>query len=156
MKLIIGGAFQGKLEFAQNTYKVTDGWIDGRTCEFMEVRECRGIHHFHEYVRRMIGAGENAFLPDGENSAENGAQVPWSFRNEDLTALESQADRFADWLLKENPKLVIVSNELGYGIVPMEKQDRLWREATGRICTCLAARADEVVRVVCGIGMRLK
>ncbi len=156
MKLIIGGAFQGKLEYAQNTYKITDGWIDGRDCTCSQIVSCRGIHHFHEYVRRMTGTGGNAFLPDGENDAETGTQVLWNFRNEDLTALENQADRFADWLMTENPKLVIVSNELGYGIVPMEKRDRFWREATGRICTCIAARADEVVRVVCGIGMRLK
>ncbi|MCD7716388.1 MAG: bifunctional adenosylcobinamide kinase/adenosylcobinamide-phosphate guanylyltransferase [Lachnospiraceae bacterium] len=156
MILVTGGAFQGKLEFAQKTYGFTDGWIDGRNCGFAEIRECRGIHHFHEYVRRMTGTGENAFLPDEENDAETCAQVPWNFENEDLTALENQADLFAAWLIKENPKLVIVSNELGYGVVPMEKQDRLWREAAGRICTCLAARADEVVRVVCGIGMRLK
>ncbi len=70
--------------------------------------------------------------------------------------IEQQAEAFADWLYKKNPNLVIVSNELGYGVVPMEKKDRLWRERVGRVCTCIAARADEVVRVVCGIGTRLK
>lgn len=34
--------------------------------------------------------------------------------------------------------------------------DRKWREKTGRICTELAAKADSVTRVVCGIGILLK
>lgn len=32
MKLIIGGAFQGKLEYARTQYGLADGWIDGADC----------------------------------------------------------------------------------------------------------------------------
>lgn len=32
MKLIIGGAFQGKLEYATTQYGLADGWIDGADC----------------------------------------------------------------------------------------------------------------------------
>ncbi len=135
MKLIIGGACQGKLTYAKETYHITDGWADGRSCSRKDLSSCRGIHHFHEYIRRMILSGEQSAA---------------------LADLERQAGEFARTLAQENPELVIVSDELGYGIVPVEKTDRLWRELTGRICTCLAAQADEVVRVVCGIGIRIK
>ncbi|MCD8336442.1 MAG: bifunctional adenosylcobinamide kinase/adenosylcobinamide-phosphate guanylyltransferase [Lachnospiraceae bacterium] len=137
MRLIIGGAYQGKLDYAKKTYGIEDGWIDGRSCDRMEITACRGIHHFHEYVKRAT------------------LEEPW-ICTEDLTLLEEQAHDFSVWLLQANPEITIVSNELGYGIVPMEKSDRLWRERVGRICTCLASEADEVVRVVCGIGTRLK
>ena len=50
----------------------------------------------------------------------------------------------------ENPEVVIVTNELGYGVVPVDAFDRNFREATGRVCTQLAEAADEVCRVVCG------
>ncbi|MCC8106707.1 MAG: bifunctional adenosylcobinamide kinase/adenosylcobinamide-phosphate guanylyltransferase, partial [Clostridiales bacterium] len=63
---------------------------------------------------------------------------------------------FADWIYHKNPDLIIVSTELGYGIVPMEPNDRLWRETVGRVCTSLASKSDEVVRVVCGLGTWLK
>ncbi|MCC8045386.1 MAG: bifunctional adenosylcobinamide kinase/adenosylcobinamide-phosphate guanylyltransferase [Clostridiales bacterium] len=153
MILVIGGAYQGKLDFAIKTYGITDGWIDGRDCEFSQITSCRGIHHFHDYIKRMTVTPDSAVAV---RNAGNSESAGWNFGRADLTTLEGMADQFACWLFGANPELVIVSNELGYGIVPMEKQDRLWREAVGRVCTSLAARSDEVVRVVCGIGSWLK
>ncbi|MCD7884268.1 MAG: bifunctional adenosylcobinamide kinase/adenosylcobinamide-phosphate guanylyltransferase [Lachnospiraceae bacterium] len=198
MILVIGGAYQGKLDFARKTYGITSEWIDGRDCELSQIVSCRGIHHFHEYMRRITGTGhcglDSVIVSEGTGKSEHSADSDntgdsersadsdntedsersgvsentgaserardhediWDFRMDDLTALEDTADRFASWLIEKNPDIVIVSNELGYGIVPMEKQDRLWRETTGRVCTCLASRASAVVRVVCGIGTWLK
>ena len=51
---------------------------------------------------------------------------------------------------------VIICTELGSGIVPISAKDRAWRDATGRICTQLAQRADTVIRMVCGIPTTLK
>ena len=135
MKLIIGGACQGKLTYAKETYHIADGWADGRSCSREDLGSCRGVHHFHEYIRRMASSEEQSL---------------------ELDEIEKQAGAFACTLAQENPELVIVSDELGCGIVPVEKTDRLWRELTGRICTCLAAQADEVVRVMCGIGVKIK
>ena len=38
----------------------------------------------------------------------------------------------------------------------MDKGDREWRETVGRTCCYIAKKADEVVRVVCGVGNRIK
>ena len=38
----------------------------------------------------------------------------------------------------------------------MEAKEREWREACGRVCTKLAAYADQVTRVCCGLGTRIK
>ncbi|QOV20596.1 bifunctional adenosylcobinamide kinase/adenosylcobinamide-phosphate guanylyltransferase [Blautia liquoris] len=67
-----------------------------------------------------------------------------------------EPDQFPEQLMRENPDIVIVTDELGYGVVPVEASDRAWREKTGRICTELAEQADEVHRVVCGVGMVIK
>lgn len=144
MRLIIGGAYQGKLEYAKLRYATTEGWIDGRSCAFAEIETCSGIHHFHEYVRRLLVHRQEA-----EHGQETGDH-PWELSVDDL------AEQFADWLLRNNPDILIVSNELGYGIVPMEPFDREYRETVGRICTCLAARSQELVRVICGLGLVLK
>lgn len=56
----------------------------------------------------------------------------------------------------ENPEIIIISDEIGYGIVPVDAFDREYRERTGRICTELSVYADKVIRVVCGIGVRIK
>ena len=47
-------------------------------------------------------------------------------------------------------------DELGYGVVPVDKFDRAYREKTGRVCCQVAKRASEVYRVVCGIGTVVK
>ena len=59
-------------------------------------------------------------------------------------------------LLERNPQVCILTNEVGYGVVPVEAFDRKYREMVGRVCEQLAARSEEVHRVVCGIGMVIK
>ena len=68
---------------------------------------------------------------------------------------ESPQD-FTRRFLRENPDAVVLTNEIGCGIVPIEREERLWREECG-ICTrLLAAQADCVIRVVCGISTAIK
>ena len=61
-----------------------------------------------------------------------------------------------DEFLKQCPDCILISDEIGNGIVPMDAFERKYREKTGRILIELAKQADEVVRVVCGIGQKLK
>lgn len=130
MKMIIGGAYQGQIEWAQNKYKNIN-WIDGETCEFSEVFTCQGILNFHAYIKRLL-------------------------REERDIACEPKLGNLATRLIDKNPKIIIVSNEVGYGLVPIDAFDRQYREQTGRICTELAAFSEEVIRVVMGIGNRIK
>ena len=51
---------------------------------------------------------------------------------------------------------IIVCNELGCGVVPMDAFERAWRERTGRLGCELAKQAEAVYRVTCGIGTRIK
>lgn len=53
-------------------------------------------------------------------------------------------------------KEMVVCNEVGSGIVPLDARDRQAREATGRLCIQLAAHASRVVRMVCGIPVVIK
>lgn len=59
-------------------------------------------------------------------------------------------------LIADNPDIIIISDEIGYGVVPVDKFDREWREAVGRISCYLAEKAENVIRVVCGIGNKIK
>lgn len=54
------------------------------------------------------------------------------------------------------PDCVIISDEVGNGIVPTEAFEREYRERTGRILVELASKAEEVERVICGIGQKIK
>ncbi|HIX64292.1 MAG TPA: bifunctional adenosylcobinamide kinase/adenosylcobinamide-phosphate guanylyltransferase [Candidatus Mediterraneibacter colneyensis] len=61
-----------------------------------------------------------------------------------------------DQILRENRDLLIVCDEVGCGLVPTDAFEREYREAAGRICTELAKHADEVHRVTCGAGVRIR
>lgn len=51
---------------------------------------------------------------------------------------------------------IIVSNEVGLGIVPAYPLGRLYRDALGRANQHVAARADTVVFMIAGIPMQVK
>ena len=59
-------------------------------------------------------------------------------------------------ILDKNRDLIIVCDEIGCGLVPVDAFEREYRESVGRICTELAKNADEVYRVTCGIGNRIR
>lgn len=51
---------------------------------------------------------------------------------------------------------IIISNEVGCGLVPADSRERKYREAVGRINCILAEKSDTVYRVCCGLGLMLK
>lgn len=132
MVLIIGGAWQGKLDFAREvaekekkaayeSSKVAEGGTDS----FEAALDCQIIHGFHEYVRRLLK------------------------ENKSVEAFIVEIER-------QNPEVIITLNELGCGIVPMDRDDREWREASGRASVRLARNSARVYRLVCGIASRIK
>ncbi len=74
----------------------------------------------------------------------------------DIVKRDGDAQEFANKLLQENPDVVVVANEIGFGIHPLERIDRRWREQTGRALCILAEGAESVTRVYCGIGQKIK
>lgn len=63
---------------------------------------------------------------------------------------------FAQELYEANPEVIVVCNEIGYGIHPLDREERLWREQTGRALCVIAGKSESVTRVSCGIGQRIK
>ena len=64
--------------------------------------------------------------------------------------------KLTEAVLDKNRDLIIVCDEIGCGLVPVDAFEREYRESVGRICTELAKNADEVYRVTCGIGNRIR
>lgn len=63
--------------------------------------------------------------------------------------------KITDRLLLENKELIIITNEIGCGLVPVERFEREYREQTGRICCKIAKKADQIFRIQCGIGIKI-
>ncbi len=91
-------------------------------------------------------------------SENSGAAIMPDFHEEVREAIMKGEDprEFARRVCLEKPDAVIVSNEVGAGIVPMDASERAFREAVGRALCVIAQASDEVTRVVCGIGVRIK
>jgi adenosylcobinamide kinase/adenosylcobinamide-phosphate guanylyltransferase len=53
-------------------------------------------------------------------------------------------------------QIVVVSNELGLGLVPGDLTSRSFRDVAGRMNQLVAAEADEVYFLVSGLPLRLK
>ena len=53
-------------------------------------------------------------------------------------------------------KAVVIATEVGGGVVPADPAERARREAAGRLACLLAAEADTVIRVCCGLPQLLK
>ena len=78
------------------------------------------------------------------------------YRFQEFIRKHMEIEDLAEQLIQENPRLVIVTDEIGYGLVPVEEEARNFRERTGRICTKLAAHCERVERIVCGISTRIR
>lgn len=123
MILIVGGAGQGKMQFAQERFCLKrEDFANGADCSISDVLQARAIDQFHLLVRRL---GEDA-LP------------------------------FTEQICRERSDIIILLDEIGCGIIPLEKNDRIWRETVGRCGCMLAAEAETVIRVVCGIPTVIK
>ena len=68
----------------------------------------------------------------------------------DAADLSALADRLA------HEYDILIATEVGGGVVPMDANERADREAAGRLACLLAARADCVVQMFCGIPTVMK
>ncbi len=51
---------------------------------------------------------------------------------------------------------IIISDDISCGVVPINKTERAWREANGRLLIKLSKEAEHVTRIFCGLSQRLK
>ena len=140
MELYIGGFAQGKLEYVKCRYnenqkteklfvKVID-CVDSHYKKMLLETECDVLilNHLHLWVRDLLDEGMEE---------------------------EKIQTTILSWI-KSNPDAIVICDELGNGIVPIKKQERIWREQTGRLMIELANQAERVERILCGLGQRLK
>ena len=132
MKLVIGGRAQGKLNYVlqhmkDENYQIYDG-------VFPDEGELFNLTKKNEWlIVNHFHNWVNKELKENRNPEEE---------------LEA--------FLKKGVRFVIISDEIGNGIVPVDAFERDYRERTGRMLITLASQADEVVRVICGIGQKIK
>lgn len=129
MILVTGGAFQGKTDFVKERFSLSDSdFSDGESCPFHQIGDKPALNRLHLLVKRLLEAG---------------------YSEEEMEASILQG-------LGAGNCCVVLTDEIGCGIVPMKKEERLWREWAGRLSCRLAKEADAVVLIQCGLPTVLK
>ena len=113
-----------------------------------------------DYAKARFGFSDEEIL-NGENCSLNAVFSAKCIADYQLIVkrlLEENVDvqTFTERLCKENPSAVVIINEIGAGIIPLEKSDRIWREETGRSGCLIARNSSEVIRLACGIPTTIK
>lgn len=140
MVVIIGGAYQGKLDFAIEKYGVASDEII--TCNAVACSEpaCSEISNCESGLNnasiKIINCYQLLVLGHIKNGADH------------LSFIKDNLQSFKD--------RIIICDDIFCGVVPIEPQARLYRETLGRALTFLSREADEVYRVFCGLGTKIK
>ena len=176
IKLVLGGARSGKSEFAEDIYKDIDDVTYIATAKAIdkEFEERIALHKARRNTKwTTIEAYKDFasiemktryyFLDDVTNMLTNilfdhlGAR---DIADEDASLVEKLViDEVATLFtrVKEmDADIVIVSSELGAGLVPESKLSRLFRDMHGRVNQYIAKNADEVYYVIASIGVKIK
>lgn len=91
----------------------------------------------------------NLLFSDGRSYPEVGEITP-------PVRFREERERFLDALEKTTGDLILVSNEVGMGIMPMGAVVRWFADEAGRLNQAVAARCDRVVLVAAGLPLTLK
>lgn len=148
MKLVIGGVAQGKLDYVLENMIEESEKYDVYDCFFLKDNACNDKASHKEWPWDLPGDDERVLIID---------KFHYYIRAVLLNKLPLQ-----EYILKfmqfaeEKPNTIVIADEIGNGIVPLDAFEREYREQTGRAEILLAKKADEVVRVICGIGQKIK
>lgn len=96
-------------------------------------------------------------IADGEKLAlDKPLQKPAVCNVHKLVRRAYAANVSTDALLDLLDGKIVICDEVGCGVVPITREQDIWREAVGRLCCALAARADTVYWVRAGIAQKIK
>lgn len=126
MIFIIGGSYQGKLDFAKEKYALSDSDIQKCTIETDSI----------DFSKRCIAYIDHFALNRVRAEIE-----PADIFKESIECLKNS---------------ILIANDVSCGVVPVDADLRAWREACGRMNNYLARQADEIWRLFCGIPQKIK
>lgn len=162
---VLGGAASGKSEWAEKlilssglnaAYLATGRIGDDETAQRVKTHQARRDGRWHTLEAPLdlalpltkLGADMPVLIDCATMWLSNQMMIDADIDSATAALLAALKECAAPW--------VIVSNEVGHGIVPDNKLARRFREAQGRLNIALAHEADLAVMVVAGLPQVLK
>jgi adenosylcobinamide kinase/adenosylcobinamide-phosphate guanylyltransferase len=165
LTLVLGGARSGKSRYAEATVMATPApWIYVATAEpFDDEMKAR----IAEHRGRRGGQWQTVEAPLDRAGAIAGAPPAATLLVDCLTLwlnnlifkkrdIDTETGRLEAAIAARQAPAVLVSNEVGSGIVPENAEARRFRDLQGRLNQQIAARADRVVLLVAGLPLVVK
>ena len=163
--MILGGARSGKSTFAEclvdyyhksKVYIATSQALDVEMQDRIDTHTARRGADWHTIEAPMDVATPLAAATDDQVILLDCATLWLSNQMLAGADLALETDRLIDALCHCAADIVVVSNEVGQGIVPDNQLARRFRDEQGRLNQRLAAAADLSVLVVAGLPLVLK
>ena len=111
-----------------------------------------------DFVKEKFSINEDDIFYCGVNEIDFSKKVICGFHR--FTYENILKDINSLQYIKENINLfkdkIIISDEISSGIVPLKKEDRMWREETGKCLQYLSKESSCVYRIFCGIPTIIK
>ncbi|NLI12677.1 bifunctional adenosylcobinamide kinase/adenosylcobinamide-phosphate guanylyltransferase [Pelotomaculum propionicicum] len=165
--LVLGGSRSGKSEFAEKiagklggrvTYIATAAVNDSEMAERVRLHRTRRPEHWVTVEEEKDVAGVVRKGCEGEVFLLDCVTV-WltnlMLDSEQQDYIMEKVYQLAD-SVDNGANLILVSNEVGLGLVPEYPLGRLFRDLAGKANQALAAKADQVYFVVAGLPMEIK
>ena len=150
MILIFGGAYQGKRDFAKEHFGIET--VTECAAPGAELAGAEDTGAEDTGAEGHSGAETVLALPDFSGDAVCGLErFARACTEAGLEARDLMEEQKAGWQDK-----ILIITDVSQGIVPMDKTTRAFREMNGRLMLYLASEAEEVWRVFCGIGKRIR
>lgn len=136
MIFVTGGRYQGRLKIALQV----SGYSENDVFDFSKINQpgyadgdrdfktSKIWYNLQEYVRALVLMGTEM----------------------------DQIDEMVKRLVVTHGPEVIIMSEVGSGVIPMEKESNVFREAAGKLSVYFADEAKECYRAICGMSIQLK
>lgn len=128
MILVFGGAYNGKLSFVKEKFNISD----------------KDIFTINDDLKDLS-------IDFSKKVINNFHKFTYKLSLEEIDAI--------DYIVKNQELFkdkIIVCDDISQGIVPLKKEDRFWRENTGKCLQYLSKNSRKVYRIFCGIPMVVK
>lgn len=144
MHFIIGGAFNGKRAWVKNAYNMYENkkWVSAYDNDQLPINL---IQFAHDVV---ILEGVEKWLKQLSVTIDaNKCREIWSNCLENwLTWEQARVDR----------QLVMIGTDISKGIVPLEAENRRWRDVTGWVYQDITAKSEKVDVIWYGLNQTIK